>query len=132
DQDRVSLKIRKLQSLAAEGAEILVVQADVSDFAPMEAAIAQAGAGFGALSGGIQAAGIVVGQAFRAISDTGSEEASRQFVPKAHGLIVLERLLAGRELDFCLLVSSLSAVLGGLGFAAYAAANIYMDTFVQK
>jgi acyl carrier protein len=31
-----------------------------------------------------------------------------------------------------MLASSLSAVLGGLGFAAYAAANIYMDTFVQK
>ena len=71
-------------------------------------------------------------EAVRAISETGTEEASQQFVPKAHGLIVLETLLAKRELDFCMLVSSLSSVLGGLGFAAYAAANTYMDTFVQK
>ena len=132
EQDRVSLKIRKLQSLEAEGAEILVVQADVSDFARMQAAIAQAEERFGSLNGVIHAAGIVGEQAFRAISEIGTEEASRQFEPKAHGLIVLETLLAERELDFCMLVSSLSSVLGGLGFAAYAAANSYMDTFVQK
>jgi NAD(P)-dependent dehydrogenase (short-subunit alcohol dehydrogenase family)/acyl carrier protein len=132
EQDRVSLKIRKLELLEAEGAEILVVQADVSDFARMQAAIDEAEERFGALNGVIHAAGNVGEQAFRAISETGSEEASRQFLPKAHGLIVLETLLAERELDFCMLVSSLSSVLGGLGFAAYAAANTYMDTFVQK
>ena len=132
EQDGVSLKIRKLQSLEAEGAEIQVVQADVSDCAQMQAAIAQAEERFGALNGVIHAAGNVGQQAFRAISETGTEEASRQFVPKAHGLLVLETLFAECELDFCMLVSSLSAVLGGLGFAAYAAANLYMDTFVQK
>jgi amino acid adenylation domain-containing protein len=132
EADAVSIKIRKLESLEAQGADILLVQADVSDFAQMEAAIAQAEERFGAINGVIHAAGIVGEQAFRAISETGTEEATRQFVPKAHGLIVLETLLAGRELDFCMLVSSLSAVLGGLGFAAYAAANIFMDAFVQK
>jgi acyl transferase domain-containing protein len=112
EQDRVSLTIKKLQSLEAEGAELLVVQADVSDCARMEAAIGEAEQRFGALNGVIHAAGNVGQQAFRAISETGAEEASRQFVPKAHGLIVLEQLLAGRELDFCVLVSSLSSVLG--------------------
>jgi NAD(P)-dependent dehydrogenase (short-subunit alcohol dehydrogenase family) len=132
EHERISLQIGKLQSLEAEGAEILVVQADASDYTRMEAAIAQAEERFGALNGVIHAAGNVGHQAFRAISETGTEAASQQFVPKAHGLIVLEQLLTDRELDFCMLLSSLSAVLGGLGFAAYAAANIYMDTFVQK
>jgi len=132
EQDRVSLLIKKLQSLEADGAEIFVVQADASDYSRMEAVIAQAEERFGALNGVIHAAGNVGEQAFRAISETGTEEASQQFVPKAHGLIVLDQMLADRELDFCLLLSSLSAVLGGLGFSAYAAANIYMDTFVQK
>jgi acyl transferase domain-containing protein len=127
EHDRTSLQIRKLQSLEAEGAEILVIQADVSDYARMEAAIARAEERFGALNGVIHAAGNVGDQAFRTISETGREEASQQFVSKVHGLIVLEQLLADRELDFCMLVSSLSAVLGGLGFAAYAAANVYME-----
>jgi acyl carrier protein len=45
---------------------------------------------------------------------------------------VLEAVLDGKELDFCLLLSSLASVLGGLGQAAYASANIYMDLFARN
>jgi hypothetical protein len=54
-----------------------------------------------------------------------------QFAAKAHGVIELDAALAGRELDFVLLMSSLAAVLGGLGFAAYSAANAFMDSFAR-
>jgi acyl carrier protein len=40
--------------------------------------------------------------------------------------------LQERELDFCLLLSSLSSVLGGLGFVAYSAANLFMDAFAHQ
>lgn len=36
-----------------------------------------------------------------------------------------------KQLDFCLLLSSLSSILGGLGFVAYSAANIFMDVFAK-
>jgi phthiocerol/phenolphthiocerol synthesis type-I polyketide synthase E len=36
-------------------------------------------------------------------------------------------MFGGQPLDFVILCSSLSSILGGLGFAAYAAANLYMD-----
>ena len=39
--------------------------------------------------------------------------------------------MADQPLDFCLLTSSLSSVLGGLGYAAYAGANLFMDAFVR-
>jgi acyl carrier protein len=42
---------------------------------------------------------------------------------------VLDKVIEGRELDFCLLVSSLSSILGGLRYAAYASANAFMDAF---
>ncbi|MEL6138149.1 MAG: phosphopantetheine-binding protein, partial [Cyanobacteria bacterium J06628_6] len=48
---------------------------------------------------------------------------------------VLENLaaaLAERTLDFCCVQSSLSSVLGGLGLAAYAGANHFVDTFVAQ
>jgi acyl carrier protein len=36
------------------------------------------------------------------------------------------------NLDFCLLCSSLASILGGLGFIAYSAANVFMDAFVNQ
>jgi acyl carrier protein len=68
----------------------------------------------------------------RTILDTGLPEFEQNFRSKVFGLIVLDKLLAARRLDFGLVVSSLSAVLGGLGHMAYAAANAYADVFVLR
>jgi hypothetical protein len=43
--------------------------------------------------------------------------------------MVLARVLGDETLDFCLLISSNAAILGGLGFSAYAASNLFMDAF---
>jgi acyl carrier protein len=40
--------------------------------------------------------------------------------------------LKEKEIDFCAVMSSLAAVLGGVGFGPYAAANIFMDSFVRR
>jgi thioesterase domain-containing protein/acyl carrier protein len=45
---------------------------------------------------------------------------------------VLQKLLKGKQLDFCHVVSSVASILGGLGYCAYSAANIFMDAFVDK
>jgi acyl carrier protein len=45
---------------------------------------------------------------------------------------VIDALLDGAELDFVFLTSSLSAVLGGLGYAAYSAVNCALDAFVRR
>ncbi|HSF31100.1 MAG TPA: KR domain-containing protein, partial [Candidatus Tectomicrobia bacterium] len=58
--------------------------------------------------------------------------AEAQFRPKAYGAHVLEELLAGRPLDFCVMLSSLSAVLGGLGLLSYASANAYLDAVAAR
>jgi phthiocerol/phenolphthiocerol synthesis type-I polyketide synthase E len=46
-------------------------------------------------------------------------------------VLVLNEVLGSLPIDFCLLTSSLSAVLGGLGFAAYSAGNLFMDAFAR-
>jgi acyl carrier protein len=48
---------------------------------------------------------------------------------KVHAAVALEEALRGRALDFCVLDSSLSALLGGLGYAAHAAASRFLDAF---
>ncbi|HYH19581.1 MAG TPA: SDR family NAD(P)-dependent oxidoreductase [Azospirillum sp.] len=130
--ERAAARVRQVLELEELGAEVLVVAADVADRAAMARALAVAEARFGALNGVIHGAGAVGADTFREITQAGMEECEGQFRAKAHGLIVLDSLLAGRPLDFCVLMSSLAAVLGGLGFAAYTAANLFLDAFARR
>ena len=121
-----------VRALEALGAEVLVLTADVADEPAMRAALERVDARFGELHGVIHAAGALGPDGFRAVADTTPAVAAAHFAPKAHGVQTLARVLAGRPLDFCMLTSSLSSVLGGLRFAAYAAANAYLDAFVEE
>ena len=131
-QDITSRRIRKVQALEALGAEVMVASTDVADQAQMQEVITRAYKRFGALHGVIHAAGIVGPGAVAAIQEAGRAECERQFRAKVHGSLVLEKVLPDEGLDFCLLQSSLASVLGGLGFAAYAAANCFMDALAHR
>jgi acyl carrier protein/NADP-dependent 3-hydroxy acid dehydrogenase YdfG len=127
--DEVMQRIRELE---AAGGKVLVISADVANESEMQKAISQTLQSFGVLHGVIHAAGTVGEQAYRALEETGPEQVELHFRSKVHGLRVLEKVLQGIDLDFCVLHSSLSSILGGLGYCAYACANAFMDAFVQQ
>jgi acyl transferase domain-containing protein/acyl carrier protein len=133
--DPTGERIRQLREIQALGGEVLVARADVSDRTQMQAVLAAAERRFGPLNGVFHAAGTGVqkiDQVVSFIQGTDRASCARHFDPKLRGLLVLEELLRGRDIDFCHLFSSLSSVLGGVGFAAYAASNMFMDAFVQQ
>ena len=122
-----------VRALEAQGAEVLVIAADVRDPDAMTAAVDQAVARFGALHGVIHAAGVTTGPSIRCpLHELTRDDSDLQLGPKLAGAQALAEALRGRELDFCLLFSSNAAVLGGLGFAAYAAANLGLDAFAAR
>jgi len=127
----VSQKIQRVQSLEQLGAEVLLVNADAGDEAQMSETFRQADLRFGTVHGLIHGAGVVGGSTFRPIPEIGRAECEQQFHPKVTGLLVLDRVTEGRDLDFCVLTSSLSSVLGGFAYAAYAAANMFMDAYTH-
>jgi acyl transferase domain-containing protein len=127
-----ALRIRKVQALETLGAEVLVVAADASRPDEMSAAVLAARERFGALHGVIHAAGELSADTFRPVRELGRESCERQFAPKVYGLLALEAALRDQPIDFCLLTSSLSSVLGGAGYAAYAGANAFMDAFAAR
>jgi acyl transferase domain-containing protein/acyl carrier protein len=129
--DRTSRALAGIRALEAAGAEVLALAADVADEAQMRAAVQAARDRFGELHGVIHAAGVLAADGFKTVQATGRAECELHFAPKVYGLYVLERVLAGLRLDFVALYSSLSAVLGGLGYAGYAAANLFMDSFAE-
>jgi amino acid adenylation domain-containing protein/FkbM family methyltransferase len=132
EDDPVSSKIRKLAALEELGAEVLVYSADVANRQQMQQVLDEIDRHFGALHGVIHSAGVANADAFRLIQETDREVCEKILSPKVEGVLTLESVLAGRELDFCILQSSLASVLGGLGFAAYSAANLFMDAVADR
>ncbi|MEM9482213.1 MAG: SDR family oxidoreductase [Cyanobacteria bacterium P01_F01_bin.116] len=131
EYDNISCRIRKIQELESLGAEVLVLQADVSSFAQMRSALGQAEQKWGEINGVIHAAALGAAQLFKPIQDITPTDCKLQFQGKVDGVFVLKELLQDKSLDFCLFVSSLASLFGGLGHATYAAANLFMDAFVH-
>lgn len=131
EDDATVQRIRFVQELRDLGSQVIVLAADASDSSEMSAALEQAETQWGRLNGIIHAAGLVRGNGFRPLRDVDRQTLELHFAAKIQGIQVIDRLLDKREPDFCLLVSSLSTILGGVRYGAYAAANSFMDTYAQ-
>jgi len=132
DSNDVSSKIKKLRGLEALGSRVLVLSADVADERQMLSVVHQIDRRFGALHGVIHAAGVTQAESSRQIAELTQADCEQHFRSKVYGLYVLEKILRGRELDFCLLTSSLASIRGGVGLTAYAAANAFMDAMAHR
>ena len=130
--DAVRARIGTIERIEKLGGDVLYVNANVADARAMRGVIEQACQRFGTLHGVIHGAGIVGDDGYREITESDPDKCDGHFQAKAHGLLVLDDVLDGKPLDFCLLLSSLTSVLGGIGQAAYAASNIYMDAFARR
>ena len=131
-EDPISQKIQKLLTITNLGSEVFIARADVANLDQMLAVFAEVNQKWGAINGVIHAAGVLTEQAFQEIRSLDRLNCEQQLRPKVYGLLVLEQILRSQNLDFCLLFSSLSSVLGGLGYFAYSAANLFMDAFAQQ
>jgi acyl transferase domain-containing protein/acyl carrier protein len=129
-QGSVRRQIMKLQEIEALGAEVMIASADVTDEPQMQAVIDAVYERFGELHGVIHAAK-TYHRGIGSIQDLDRAECEAYFSPKVEGLFVLEKVFRNRRLDFCLLMSTMSAVLGGLGLCAVSAANLFMDAFAR-
>ena len=98
----------------------------------MQNAIVQAQKQFGQLNGIFHTAKIPLEKLFTPIVEIDPTEWKQQFQAKTQGLVVLEEVLQSQKLDFCLLMSSLTSVLGGLGSAGYSAISLLMDAFTYQ
>jgi iturin family lipopeptide synthetase A len=128
-EDPVAQLIVRLRQLEELGAKVETASIDVADRDAMLLLFERTERLFGPIDGVIHAAGKVGREAFVPVRETTSDTLREQRRAKVDGLLVLAEVLRDRRPDFCLLMSSLSGVLGGLGFAAYAAANGFMDAF---
>ncbi|GHO97479.1 hypothetical protein KSF_075270 [Reticulibacter mediterranei] len=132
EEDMQTRKLRVLLALKQAGAEVSVYTTNVADAAQMKATISSILERYGEIHGVIHAAGPNKGDAFRLIAETDQVQFEALLATKVEALSVLESVLHGLHLDFCVILSSLASVLGGLGLASYTAVSNFVDVFVQR
>jgi len=121
-------RIAVIRRIEARGAEVLTLAADVARPQETRAAVEATLARFGAIHGVIHAAGVPGGGVMQRKTRA---DAARVMDVKIRGTLALDAALAGLALDFFVLCSSLTAVIGGFGQADYCAANCFLDAFAQ-
>ncbi|MDL2078364.1 SDR family NAD(P)-dependent oxidoreductase [Streptomyces sp. GXMU-J15] len=128
EHDPVSTRIRRLRHLEELGARVILLRADVTDETQTARAAQRVRDLAGALHGVVHAAGL---PSQGMILTKTRAEADSVLAAKALGTLVLDRVCRDDRLDFFLLCSSVTAVLGGPGQSDYAAANAFLDAFAQ-
>jgi iturin family lipopeptide synthetase A len=128
-QDNTSQIIHKLLGLEEMGAEILYLQADVADLQGMERGISEAEEQLGPINGIIHTAGVA--DYAGVIQQRSFGENEEVFAAKIYGLLTLEQLTRGRQLDFLFICSSLAGIIGLFGQVGYCAANLFQDAFAR-
>src|SRR5262249_13582798 len=119
--------LARLAKLRAERDEGLGVKADVNDASQVNAAVEATIARFGRIDLVVHGAARIDAGAFASAAETGADVMEAQFSPKLRGMLHLMNAFRGREPQRWVLHSSISTVLGGLGLAAYSAANAVLD-----
>src|SRR5262249_11347079 len=121
-----------VRALEDAGAEVLLLRADVGSVRDMQDVIAKTVARFGDIHGIVHAAGVTSEDpTLTTIAEIDRPSCDVQFHGKLRGVLAIEEAIRDRDLDFVLMTSSLASTLGGVGFAAYSAANLFMDAFAQ-
>ncbi|MBE4751861.1 SDR family NAD(P)-dependent oxidoreductase [Corallococcus sp. ZKHCc1 1396] len=119
----------RLQALDGCGATVMYQRADTSSEAAVQALCARVRERFGALHGVVHGAGETRDALVRQKS---VEDMRSVLAPKVHGTRLLDAATRDDDLDFFLLLSSLSALTGNVGQSDYAHANAFMDAFAHE
>jgi len=132
DEDAISRKIQNALALEGLGAQVISVSASFADAQNLQAAITQVYQRFGCIDGVIHAAELAVEESSRSIRETSKSDCEYIFQSCAQELLTLESVLQGKDVGFCLLLSSPSWVFTNLRLCAYSAADDYRKAFTHS
>ncbi|WP_428243749.1 SDR family NAD(P)-dependent oxidoreductase [Gynuella sp.] len=124
--DQTTRHIRDLELL---GGKALYVQADVADSQDVQRLFATVNEHFQDLNGIFHIAGVVDNTPILQVDQMIFAKA---IAAKVQGTINLDYASQSERLDFFILFSSISAMLGDFGSGSYAAANRFMDSYADK
>lgn len=115
-----------ITELEKHGSKVVYLKADVSDIGQMEKVIKTSKEMFGNINGIIHAAGLM---SEKLISQKTLGEFEAIIQSKVMGTIVLDELTKEEPIDFLVLFSSTSSVIGDFGQCDYSVGNRFMDCY---
>lgn len=128
EQDEWNIRLKQLQAMGTA----VYYRCDVADYDALETTVGHIKATLGPVQGVIHAAGNIDRRYFELTEDISVENTLAVLRPKVNGILNLSRVLENESPDFVWITSSMASVLGGIGFGAYAAANLFMDHYVSS
>ncbi len=132
DKNPYEEKIKKLIEIQKYAKSISVAKCNIANKDELELVIDDVLKKQTKINGVIHAAGIVGEGTVNLISEFDKNNYNKQLIPKILGTKNIGELVKKYSLDFVLIQSSLSSVLGGVGFASYSAVNNFVDAYVSK
>lgn len=118
--------MKRLENLKEKGATIKIKQADVTNYEELRNVFNTIEEQMPELKGIIHAAGLIEG---RQLLDFSYEDFDDITSPKVKGTWNLHSLSKSKKLDWFVMFSSASALLGNMGLAHYVAGNTFLDVF---
>lgn len=118
-----------ISGLEEAGAQVRVVAADVSEPEQVARMLAEIAATMPPLKGVVHAAGVIEDELLRHCDQ---DRFARVLAPKVQGAWNLHHATLDSTLDFFVLFSSISSVLGSTGQAAYSAGNSFLDALAHQ
>ncbi|TDB54210.1 polyketide synthase [Photorhabdus khanii subsp. guanajuatensis] len=79
----------------------------------------------------IHAAGVTDGDSFSPLVQLNADHYRAQLEPKARVAEILAKVFESIPVEYCFVTSSMSAFFGGIAHAAYATANLFLDSWGQ-
>ncbi|KAI9147475.1 Reducing polyketide synthase swnK [Paramyrothecium foliicola] len=116
-----------ISELSNFGARVDVLTSDIAELDNVTTIIAMFSADR-PLRGIVHAAGVVDSGVLLGMTQ---ERCEKTIAPKAHGALFLHQSTRNMDLDFFIMVSSISGVMGMPGLANYAAANTFLDALAH-
>ncbi|WP_052429552.1 SDR family NAD(P)-dependent oxidoreductase [Paenibacillus borealis] len=117
---------RELERLQSYPGQVIYLPGDIANRQAAGEIVAQAKEAFHSINGVIHCAGVLGEQP---LLEASPEQMAEVLLPKVQGAINLDEVTQQDKLDFFVLFSSISAIIGDFARGTYAAGNSFLDRF---
>lgn len=126
--DLTSLKEEKIKELEALGAEVRYIKCDVNSYKDLQNMVKEIKKIYKEINGVLHTAGVI--QDSFLLKKT-IDEIETVLAPKVYGSVLIDKVTKNENLDFFIMFSSISSILGNVGQSDYSYANAFMDNYAN-